>query len=158
MLPVISGLHTGMIMNRELLTFPLSHTQLRDELAYTLDYLGRCDFTSCQLLFGYAWGLEYYLGNDWEEESLALHAVLEKVSAVEAQGLGSLGMDNLHLVFPGFSFRFCDESDIHLSFSADSPLIEHFFARWQRLGYQPAEWLINDDGSKVMRRGGDSHS
>lgn len=145
-------------MERELLTYPLANAELRAELVFTLEHLRECGFSECKVLFGYAWGMEYYQDDQWVAEALPLGSVLAKIAEVEARGIGRLGADDLFLEFPSFSFLFCNDSDVHLRFSEDAPLVEFFFSRWERLGYKPAEWLSGEGGAKVKVRGGDTNA
>ena len=141
-----------------MLTYPVSSTQLWDELAFTLEHLGECGIPECNVLFGYAWGNEYYADDQWVAEPMALSDVIAKVTEVEGRGIGRLGSDDLYLEFPTFSFLFCNDSDVHLRFCEDAPLVEFFFSRWERLGYKPAEWRLSEGGRKVKERGDDTNA
>jgi len=145
-------------VERELLTYPLSDAKLRAELAFTLTHLRESGFADCKVLFGYAWGLEYYRDDQWVSESLPLGSVLAKVAEVEGRGIGRVGADDLYLEFPSFSFLFCHDSDVHLRFTEDAPLVEFYFSRWEQLGYKPAEWRTNEGGAKVRVRGGGANA
>jgi hypothetical protein len=145
-------------VERELFTYPLEDIALRAELAFTLEHLRECGFAECKVLFGYAWGMEYYPDDQWVSEALPIASVLAKVAEVEGRGIGRLGSDDLDLEFPSFSFLFCNDSDVHLRFSEDGPLIEFFFSRWGRLGYKPAEWRTTQGGQKVKVRDGDANA
>lgn len=139
-------------MERELLTYPLSDTELRTELAFILQHLLECGFAECKVLFGYAWGMAYYPNDLWVSEELPIGSVLGKVEEVERSGIGRLGRDNLYIEFPSCSFLFCNDSDIHLRFSENELLVDFFFTRWERLGYKPAEWHTIEGGPKVKVR------
>ena len=139
-------------MQREVLTHPLSGQQLRDELRYFVQFYSAKGIVSCSVLFGHAWGINYYPTKDWLEEDVHLSNLLAKVEQVEASGLGRLGTDDLFLKLQGLEFLFCNDSDIHLIFSASHPDVEYFFQRWKQLGFKPAEWLKTErhgPGQKV---------
>ena len=139
-------------MQRELLTDPLTGKQLREELHYFVEFYAAKGISSCSVLFGHAWGIKYYPTKDWLEEDVLLRSLLAKVEQVEASGLGRLGSDDLFLKLPGLEFLFCNDSDLHLIFAQADPDIEHFFQRWKRLGFRPAEWLKTErhgPGQKV---------
>jgi len=141
-----------------LLTYPLTSAQLRDELVFVVEHLQACGFSTCDVLFGYAWGNEYYDDNHWVSESLTLSFLIAKVAEVESRGIGCLGSDDLYLGFPTFQFLFCHDSDVHLYFSEDAPLVEFFYRRWEDLGYKPAEWRSTKGTRKVRVRGGQANA
>lgn len=144
--------------DRQLLTYPLSNSQIRGEFAFTVEHLLRAGFDSCEVLFGFAWGHEYYPDTHWVAETMALSSVVAKVAELEARGIGCLGADDLYLKLPTYEFLFCNDSDIHLYFSEDSPLVEVFFTRWQSMGYKPAEWRSVEGGPKVRVRGHEANA
>lgn len=140
-------------MNREILTHPLSKEQVRAEFHHFIEFFSAKGVATCQVMFGFAWGNEYYPGNEWTEENIALANLTKKVEEVEASGLGALGRDDLFVKVPGMEFQFCHESDVHLFFAEDHPDIETFFQRWKKLGFKPAEWLKNGEkGAKQKIR------
>lgn len=126
---------------REILTYPLTDTQFREEFAFLVQYFTSKRYTSCSLIFGWAWNTEYYGANDYEKEEVPLSGLESKVAAVEASGIGVLGNDNLYISLAGLHFRFCDDSDIHMTFDVSNDDVEFFYSRWRRLGYRPAQWL-----------------
>jgi len=139
-------------MKREVLTYPLSEQQLRAELQHFVEFFSAKPVAACGVLFGSAWGIEYYPGNEWLEEDVALGNLVAKVAGVEASGFGKLGHDDLFLNVQGLEFLFCNDSDIHISFVEHQPDIEYFFERWKQLGFRPAEWLKTErhgPGEKV---------
>ncbi len=100
--------------------------------------LGR---SRCKRILGHAWG-EHYPDGGWTAVDLPLEALVGEVLRVEAAGFGELGYDDLYVTIPPITleFRFCNDSDIHLSFEEPSEITEHFYQRWRDLGFQPAEW------------------
>jgi hypothetical protein len=102
------------------------------------------------VLFGFAWGNEYYPG-DWLEEETALSALVQKVQAVEESGLGRLGRDDLYSKISGLEFLLCHESDLHLKFEKTTEDVEHFYNRWGELGYGPTEWLKESKGTPKIK-------
>jgi hypothetical protein len=131
-------------MKREVLTYPLSKQQLREELRHFVEFFSDKGNATCCVLFGSAWGNDYYPSNEWLEETVALGHLIAKVEEVEAAGHGTLGTDDLFLKVSGLEFLFCNDSDIHISFVEHQPDIEHFYQRWKELGFKPAEWLKNE--------------
>lgn len=131
-------------MEREILTHPLERKQLQEELVFMVQYFLVKEVSTCKVLFGFAWGNEYYTGNEWFEEEIQLDKLAEKVQEVEASGIGVLGKDDLFVKVSGLEFHFCNDSDIHIYFSEQNNSdIEFYYDRWKRLGYQPAEWIKN---------------
>jgi hypothetical protein len=117
-----------------------------------LKYFTKKGFTNCEILFGFAWGIDYYPSSKWNKESILLASLTDKVKNVEQQGLEKLSEDDLFVYFPHLGFRFCNDSDVHIYFTKHSPDIEFFYSRWEALGYTPAEWIknqTNGPGEKV---------
>lgn len=71
---------------RQLLTRPLSEDQLRAERTFVVQHLWRHVFENCEVLFGYAWGNDYYPGNGWAPEVVELELLERKVADVERSG------------------------------------------------------------------------
>lgn len=139
-------------MLREIVTYPLERKQLQEELDFMVQYFRKKGVTTCTVLFGCAWGNEYYPGNDWVDEETPLEKLVEKVRAIEESGMGALGKDDLVVKVADLEFRFCNDSDIHIRFTAPDNESESFYLRWKKLGYQPAEWVKNkenDPGKRV---------
>lgn len=139
-------------MNREILTHPLTKQQIRTELEHLIEFFSIKSVTTCQVLFGFAWGNEDYSGDAWNEENIPLIDLPQKIEEVEFSGLGALGQDDLFVKVPGMEFHFCHEADIHICFVEQHPDIETFFQRWSTLGFMPSEWLKSEDkgpGQKV---------
>lgn len=130
-------------MEREILTYPLSTDQMNDELSFMVEYFSNKGIETCSVLFGFAWGNEYYPGNEWSDEEIALKNLIQKVKEVEASGIGRIGRDDLFVKLSGLEFRFCNDSDLHIYFTSHSEDIEFYYTHWKQLGYQPAEWLKN---------------
>ena len=133
-------------MTRQVLTSTLDRSRLETELAEVVRYFGEKGVESCRVLFGFAWGNEYYPGQEWNEEEIKLTQLRRKVGEVEATGIGSLGKDDLFVKLAGLEFQFCHECDVHSHFAEPSnDDVEAFFHRWQMLGFEPAEWVATQD-------------
>ncbi len=117
-------------------TYPLTNQQIRQELEFLIQYFLKRGFVDCKILFGYAWGLEYYQ-DDWVYETIALADILTKINQVEQLKIGSLGYDNFYIQIAGLEFNFCDESDIHLKYCEFNDDVEFVYQRWKSLNYQP---------------------
>jgi hypothetical protein len=75
---------------------PIQPEQAYEELANLVEVFAARGYRTCTVVFGFAWGNEYY-GNspDWNEVALPLTALVQKVRDVEASGTGRLGHDDL---------------------------------------------------------------
>ncbi len=138
-------------MKSEILTFELNKEQLNEELMFMVEYFTKKGIESCTVLFGFAWGIEYYPGNEWQNEEIKLNQLISKVREVEATGIGTLGRDDLFVKVSEVEFRFCNDTDVHISFSKTNEDIEFYYSRWKQLGYQPAEWLKNQKNGPGKR-------
>ena len=140
---------------REILTYPLSTAQFWEEFRYFVDYFDQRNFNSCGVLFGFAWGIEYYPDKDWEYEEMPIRELEERIVELEQRGFGQIGNNDVFIQIADVEFRFCNDCDVHIGFDSQVPLIEDFYQRWESLGYQPAEWLKNEENGPGERvRGG----
>jgi hypothetical protein len=128
----------GNEMKREVVTSILEENQVRVELRYLIDRFSKNGEEYCDVLFGFAWGNDYYPGNEWLYESVKLSRLESKISEVEQRHIGRLTNDDLFVKVGGLEFQFCHESDIHISFERISPEIEHFYERWLNKGFNPS--------------------
>ena len=128
-------------MKREIVTRILDENQVREELRYLTEYFSKNGDESCDVLFGFAWGIDYYPGNEWPYETVKLQNLEAKILEVEQRNIGSLTNDDLFVKVGGIEFQFCHESDIHISFKKNNSEIEHFYQRWITKGFDPSEWL-----------------
>lgn len=135
-------------MNRLILTSEMSAEQLREELGFLVQFFRLRGHTECSVLFGYAWGIEYYREQEWYDITLPLCRLEDEVRRLEAEGLGYIGHDDLMVAFPPVDaeFRFCHDADIHLEFDESSEVIESFHERWALRGYAPKKWIKGNDG------------
>ena len=131
-------------MKREIVTRILERPQILEELAFLAEYFESKGEDSCELLFGFAWGNEYYPANEWPYEAVKLKQLSEKVADVEQSGIGRLSSDDLFVKVRNLEFKFCHESDIHISYAEITPDAEYFFERWHGQGFEPGEWLKSD--------------
>ncbi len=80
------------------------------------------------------------------EEEIELVELRRKAGEVEARSIGSLGKDDLFVKLAGLEFQFCQECDVQIHFTEPSnDDVEAFFARWQKLGYEPSEWVATQE-------------
>lgn len=128
---------------REILTYPLTREQIWAEFRHFLEYFQAKGVEEGSVLLGHAWALEYYSENEWIPAAIPLAELETRIQDLEQRGLGELGSDDLFVELGGVEFRFCHEMDVHLGFDEHHPVIEDFYARWDRLGYHPAEWIKN---------------
>jgi hypothetical protein len=137
-------------MEREILTHPLTTQQIEAELDHFVEYFSSRGCLECEALFGPAWGIDYYSeGESWESVRLPLTCLAAEARRAGTLGWGGLGMNDLYLTVPGAAptFRFCNDSDVHVSFKEPDDVTEHFYERWKALGFHPAEWRKSDSGA-----------
>lgn len=140
---------------REILTHPLSLDRFWEEFRYFSTYFREKGIDKCHVLFGFAWGNDYYPEKNWVSEEMPFDELENKILDMERQGFGNFGHNDVFVKVAGVEFRFCNDTDIHISYESHLPLIEDFYCRWESLGYYPAEWLKNDkSGSGQLIRGG----
>ena len=108
------------------------------------------------VLFGWAWGNEYYSTDEWQSEKIELEKLSGKVRGVEDSGIGRFGADDLFVEIKGHEFTFCLESDVHLEYEVGSEITEALWQRWSKLGYSPAEYMKNEENGpgKLIRGAG----
>ena len=132
-------------MEREILTYPIEEEQVKNEFSFFIEYFLLKGMHTCDVLFGYAWGNEYYPSNKWDYQEINLSELAKKVNEVETTGIGSLSNDDLFVKINDLEFRFCHDSDVHIYFSKSNEDVEFYYSRWKQLAYQPAEWLKNEE-------------
>jgi hypothetical protein len=127
-------------MNREqeLTTYPLDKAQLETELDFLVSYFMNFGVQTCNVLFGFAWGIKYYPTKEWVAETVQLSELSEKLKEVEKMDIGKLGEDDLFVEFDNLEFQFCHESDIHIHCDEKSKIVNEFYTRWEEKGYQPS--------------------
>lgn len=128
-------------MEREILTYPVTAEQMNNELSFMVEYFSNKGIEKCSVLFGFAWGNDYYPGNEWLDEEIELKSLIQKVKEVEASNIGTIGKDDLFVKVQELEFRFCHDSDVHIYFLNHNDDIEFYYSRWKQLGYQPTECL-----------------
>ncbi len=139
-------------MKREILTHILNKEQLYIELEFIVKYFIKKNIHYCEILFGFAWGMEYHPSDEWNNEKIKFKNLIEKVHEVETTNIGSLGKDDLFIKITSIEFRFCNDSDIHIYFSEENNCdVEYFYLRWKKLGYEPSEWIKNQKNTPGER-------
>jgi hypothetical protein len=135
-------------MTREILTYPVTESQIWCELEYFVEHFWGAGHRDCQVLFGFAWGNEYYPSGEWRAVTIPLEGLVAEIRRVEVSGLGSLGSDDLFISIPGldFEFRFCNDSDMHIRFEKGNETTELFYQRWKEHGFSPTEWQKTAEG------------
>jgi len=126
-------------MRYEITTRSLSNASIWEELSFVSKSMQKLGHDRCLVLFGFAWGDEYYESNVWKEEEIPFANLVEKVKHVRQSGIGNLGWDDLFLRIPDprMEFRFCNDSDIHLSYEQPNDVIEFFYESWKSKDFCP---------------------
>ncbi len=139
-------------MEREILTNILNKEQLYVELKFIVEYFIENNIHYCDIVFGFAWGMEYYPTEEWNNEKIYFRELIKKVHEIEKTNIGSLGRDDLFIKLPNLEFRFCNDSDIHIYFDEENNKdIEFFYSRWKNLNYEPSEWIKNQKNAPGER-------
>jgi hypothetical protein len=140
-------------MTREILTYPISKEQMKEELRYCAQHFRALGYDNCEVLFGSSWGNNYYATSEWSFVEFQVLRLVEEVARVEALGFGRLGSDDLFIRLPSreLEFRFCNDSDIHISFDEPNEITEVFYQRWKSRGFKPAEWVKPEKGPPTER-------
>lgn len=140
-------------MSREIITNPITPAQMHEELAFFIQFFMQLGREQCEVIFGFAWGNEYYPGREWSVITIPLVGLAEELRRVEAAELGRLGDDDLFVSVPPLplEFHFCHESDLHITFSEPGEITEHFYQRWKSRGFAPAEWTRTAAGKPGER-------
>jgi len=131
-------------IEHEILTKTLTEEQMRLELDYFVTYWTKSGFDSCEVLFGYEWGIHYYSDPIWTKETLRIENLVSKISELEQSDLGKFGNNDVIVYITELETLFCHDSDVHIRFTNPSIHIEHFYERWTNLGYNPSEWQKDD--------------
>jgi hypothetical protein len=126
-------------MQYEIITRSLDVSDMWRELSFVSKHLQQLGEDRCFVIFGFAWGSEYYDGGLWKEVEIPIIKLAEEVGRVQQAGLGSLGSDDLFIRVPQLEieFHFCNDSDIHLSYEQPSELSEFFYENWKSKGFSP---------------------
>lgn len=133
---------------REIVTQPISLELFWDEFRYCIDYFLAAGHTHADVLFGYEWGIHYYSTAQWQAETFELSQLEQKIRALEALATRDnqlFGRNDVFIEVDDLTWQFCHHTDVHLGFNNAIPVVEHFYARWKELGFEPAEWLTSDD-------------
>jgi hypothetical protein len=140
-------------MKREILTYPLERSQVKEELAFFVEHFSHFGFETCEVLFGSAWGIDYYPTAEWHYVKLRLVDLVMEVERVEGGEWGPLGSNDLFVRFPSLAvdFHFCNDSDIHIYFEEPNDVTEFFYLRWKARQFSPAEWLKPAEGPATER-------
>ncbi|HLA60801.1 MAG TPA: hypothetical protein VK626_01025 [Nitrospiraceae bacterium] len=134
-------------MAQEILAYPTKPEAIKEELRYLANYLGAHNHKTCEVLFGFAWGIEYYPDKDWTYLEFQIEKLVEEVEQVETLGRDRLGDHDLFIRLPktGLEFLFCHHCDIHLTFEERNEIADFFNQRWDSLGFNPEERLKPDN-------------
>lgn len=140
-------------MNLEIVTYPLENQDFRSELAFFVTHFQSIGHETCDVMFGWAWGIDYYPNDDWVYETVFLSDLVSKIEGLEQNGLGELGYNDLFINIIDTCFHFCNDSDIHLKYSQSNQAVEFFYDRWQQLGYKPRRYAKDKTGKLVVVEG-----
>ncbi|MEP4076208.1 hypothetical protein [Haloferula sp.] len=133
-----------MAQTREIIVRPKPGEDIRGDFARFLSLASERDWTRLKVLFGFAWG-NYAYKADWIEEVMSPTELKERVDALEENGDGAIGDDDLFVSIEGLGiqFTFCHENDIHIEGSPHAPLLVSELDRYRDLGWEIHERTKN---------------
>lgn len=73
----------------------------------------------------------------WQEQSVRVDALLERVIQAEQSGIVEVGRGDIFVRSPDFELTLCHEADTCVGCTGD--LMREAIVRWQQLGYEPYE-------------------
>jgi hypothetical protein len=117
-------------MDGERLTDELPDDAIRSAFERMVS-IGKRHGGNVTVLFGFAWGNDIH---DWKDQVMTWAELSGAVRQAEANGVGSIGSDDLHLTIGSDQFTFCHHSDIHYP---DQPATELGKALWDYLETLP---------------------
>lgn len=137
-------------MQTQIVTRFIGLSAMRAELAFLVQHLQQVGYEYCEVLFGFAWGNDYYPTSKWDYVRFPVAGLTGEVERVEAAGMGCLGADDLFVLLPdsGVKFCFCHENDLHLSSISTDGVHAFFFRRWLEMGFVPSEWEMTEEGKR----------
>jgi hypothetical protein len=111
----------------------LDQEALHKELECILQVLEEHGVSNMDILFGYAWDLEY---KNWTPFSISLTEVFSEIRKAEELSSGEFGADDLYLILNGLEMEilFCHESDIHIDYNNKNEIIEKILHNWEVQG------------------------
>ena len=106
---------------REILTNPLSKEQFWAEFRHFVAYFLNMGISECSVLFGFAWGIEYYPGKDWIPETIPLEELEARNSRIW-KDVASVSSDTTISLssLPRLNSAFANDTDIHIVFESTS--------------------------------------
>lgn len=133
-------------MVREIVTRPITASQLGEELVFVVQFFRGLGHGSCRVAFGGPWAIEVYADATAGDGLMPIEALPDAVLRASAAGRGGLGANDLFVMVPPWplQFRFCNDSDLHLAFEEPCHLADVFRRRWNALGYHAAESAAAD--------------
>lgn len=128
-------------MTREISIHDVNRAVLLNELRHVVAYFCDLGYETCELVFGWHWGMDYPPAAPWEAIHVRLAEVEVEVRKPEIAGLGEFGRDDVTVRFTpmGVEFCFCHHGGIHLTYSQPGPFAVDFLARWALAELAPVE-------------------
>ena len=129
----------------ELVTKSLTPELLWNDLRHFVTIAEKCGHASAEVMFGFAWGLE--AGDEgWRDLTVQVSSIAARVEKAEREWEGRLGYDDLYVTVPAAQVRvrYCNDMDIHLSFTAPSSVTKLVLNFWLQ-----NSWILPSDLERV---------
>lgn len=109
------------------------------ELRHVVHLLRGWGLDSCELIFGWHWGMEYPPGTPWATMLVPLGEVEAEVRKPEDAGFGTFGRDDVTIQIPSMDcvIEFCHHLGIHVTVPAPMRVAPQFLDRWTTEGLSP---------------------
>ncbi len=114
----------------------LDRLTILEELNILIDILLEHGLTKVSYFLGWPWALEYYPGNTWDEEEIALTGIREKIFEIESLNIGKIGDNDFYISSNDIEIKFCHEGDIHLSWIESDELAQVILTKWRDKGFE----------------------
>lgn len=134
-------------MEHEIVIKPVTAAELNQELEALVQYFCDKRITQCEIVLGrslqHTDDIKQFIDKC---RSLPLHQLKSTIDHLRTEYNIDLGDNDIFITIADHTFRFCSDSDIHLHYASDSDHCDHFYERWNQLGYKPVEWVNSQKG------------
>jgi len=110
-------------------TREITESEAWEIFGWVLACLARYGIVEVTMIYGYEWDVGSLL---WEEQLIEAGTIRDRVKALEDEGRGRLGQDDLFIRIDNrVEVQFCHHADVHLRYDEDdSPLVGDVRTYW----------------------------
>ena len=107
----------------------LSRENLIHQLNKIIEILIKNNIISAEILFGFAWGLNYL---NWTPFLVNVFEIKKEIEKAEKLEVGSIGRDDFYikLSYLETEILICHECDIHLFYNSSNIIVENIINGW----------------------------